>query len=102
MDPSLDYLPWKNCKYYRHIPGFEPGGGYLIASQPARVPGSGLCLGLCRTPFPLQSEQQPSVSPRVKGGLVRLEVLNSLTGLEPVEHAGHWERASTWIFAGRL
>lgn len=49
MDPSLDYLPWKNCKYYRHIPGFEPGGGYLIASQPARVLGSGLCLGPCRT-----------------------------------------------------
>lgn len=46
MDPSLDYLLWKNCEYYRHIPGSEPGRGYLIASQrrpfpPARVREAG-------------------------------------------------------------
>lgn len=46
MDPSLDYLLWKNCEYYRHIPGCEPGRGYLIASRrrpfpPARVREAG-------------------------------------------------------------
>lgn len=65
-----------------------------------RLHVSGKRLGLCRTL--LLSEQQASVSPRGKGGLVCLEVLKSQTGPEPVEHAGHWERASTRVCSGRL